>query len=406
MAKTQTILQVFVASPDDVDDERKILQDVIDEFNITWGDTHKVRLDLLKWETHSHPGFGEDAQDVITQQIGDEYDIFLGIMWGRFGSQTNRAESGTEEEFERAYRRLTKSPESIQIMFYFKDAGISPSKLDSAQLGKVQAFKHRISSEYGGLYHEFETLEQFQTKVRIHLSKLVQDWLTTCTSTTSTKTTSKPAQAEEVFDPLANLTMLTDDEEDGLLELAERAGDAMAAVVSVVKKMVEAINEVGEKLRQRTKEVKELTAGGATLDVKAAKRVSNNTANDLEVYVQRLSVEIPEFHKQHSTAMDAFGKIAMISATDFEEDPNDIHNTLVHIQEYRSGITTASAKIAEFRKATDGLPRMTTSFNRARKRAVAVLDDLLVQFRNAEGQTGDVEELLKRMLESPNDNAQ
>jgi len=145
MAKTQTILQVFVASPRDVVDERKILEDVISEFNLTWSDTNKIRLELLKWETHAHPGFGEDAQDAINRQIGNEYDIFIGIMWGLFGSPTNRAESGTEEEYEKAYARLAESPGSVQIMFYFKDAGISPSKLDPEQLAKVQAFKRRIS---------------------------------------------------------------------------------------------------------------------------------------------------------------------------------------------------------------------------------------------------------------------
>ena len=62
-------------------------------------------------------------------------------------------------------------------MFYFKDAGISPSKIDPVQLQKVQEFKQRISDEYGGLYHSFETTDQFQSMVRIHLSKVVQDWL-------------------------------------------------------------------------------------------------------------------------------------------------------------------------------------------------------------------------------------
>ena len=127
MARIQTLLQVFVASPGDVDDERIILEDVINEFNLTWGDRHGVRLELLKWETHSRPGFGADGQDVINKQIGNEYDIFLGIMWGRFGTPTGRAESGTEEEFNRAYARLADSPNTVQIMFYFKDAGIPPS---------------------------------------------------------------------------------------------------------------------------------------------------------------------------------------------------------------------------------------------------------------------------------------
>ena len=129
MAKTQTHLQVFVASPSDVPDERRILEEVITEFNVTWGDSQNVHLDLIKWETHTRPSLGKDAQDVVNQQIGDDYDIFLGIMWGRFGSPTNRAESGTEEEFNLACSRWKTSPGSVQIMFYFKDAGIPPSKI-------------------------------------------------------------------------------------------------------------------------------------------------------------------------------------------------------------------------------------------------------------------------------------
>ena len=62
----------------------KIPEEVISEFNLTWGDAHNARLELRKWETNTRPGFGRDAQDVINQQIGEDYDIFLGIMSGSF----------------------------------------------------------------------------------------------------------------------------------------------------------------------------------------------------------------------------------------------------------------------------------------------------------------------------------
>jgi hypothetical protein len=174
MAKTHTILEVFIASPDDVAPEREVLEDVVSEFNLTWGDKHRIRLELVKWETHSRPSFANGAQDVINKQVGDQYDIFLGIMWGRFGKETTCADSGTEEEFYRAYDRL-QSGDTVQIMFYFKDAGISPSQMDGEQIMKVQAFKKKIADEYGGLYYQFDTKDDFQTKARIHLSKVVQD---------------------------------------------------------------------------------------------------------------------------------------------------------------------------------------------------------------------------------------
>ncbi len=402
MAKQQTLLQILVASPGDVAEERKILEDVINEFNLTWADSHNVRLELVKWETHTRPGFGEDAQDVINKQIGDQYDIFLGIMWGRFGSPTSRAESGTEEEFERAYSRLKTSPENIQIMFYFKDAAIPPSKIDPTQLAKVQEFQRKIATEYGGLYHRFGSTEEFRTKSRIHLSLLVQDWRKTLSTTGGgTHKTPTLAPAGDTVDPLANLMALTDDDyDDGIIELSERASEAMGAVVGIVEKMSDATKELVAKFAERTKEVIQLTSGGSTPNIKAAKRVSNSLASDLEVYVSRLSVEIPEFHKQHSVAMDTFGKIAIISDTDLEEDPEDIKTALAQIHDYRNGISRSSDSLREFRATIARLPRMTSAFNRARRRTTAIIDDLLVQLRSAENQIQDVEQLLERMLDT------
>jgi len=50
------------------------------------------------------------------------YDIFIGILWKKFGTLTGRACSGTEEEFNRAYERYKENPSKLRIMFYFKTA--------------------------------------------------------------------------------------------------------------------------------------------------------------------------------------------------------------------------------------------------------------------------------------------
>ena len=48
-----------------------------------------------------YPVRGGEPEVLINDQIG-KYDIFLGVMWRRFGTPTGVAESGTEEEFRRA----------------------------------------------------------------------------------------------------------------------------------------------------------------------------------------------------------------------------------------------------------------------------------------------------------------
>jgi len=401
MAKTHTILEVFIASPGDVAQERAVLEEVVYEFNLTWGNKHKVRLELVKWETHSRPSLGADAQDVINKQVGDSYDIFLGIMWGRFGTTTARAESGTEEEFARAYERL-QGGDNVQIMFYFKDAGISPSRMDSEQIVKVQAFKKRISDVYGGLYHLFETTEEFQTKARIHLSTVVQDWLSSNNGVIESK--SAPiidAPKADAYNPLANLVALDDSEtDDGIFDLIDRGNEAMDELVQIVNRMGVATKDLGQKFDQRTEEVNAISSGGAKVNIKSAKRVVNNSANDLDVFVKRISVEVLEFYKQNAIFSESFGKVAMLYAHDFKEENEFVKTALSNIQEYRSSNDSLSVSLEEFRESISKLPRVTSTFNQARRRAVAIMSDLLAQLRIASSQSTDIENLLLRLLKT------
>ena len=175
MASLETVLRVFVASPGDVADARKRLEKVVEELNYTWSRAFRVRLELLRWETHAYPGMGEDPQDVINRQLG-EFDIFLGIMWMRFGTPTGRAGSGTEEEFDRARRRYDADPKAIRMMFYFRQAArpklASP---DRKQAAAVRRFRKKV--ERSGMFcWNYRTPGEFERLVRQHLSRQIQEW--------------------------------------------------------------------------------------------------------------------------------------------------------------------------------------------------------------------------------------
>ncbi len=409
MAKTQTVLQVFVASPGDVAEERQLLSDVVSELNKVWGSRNGVMLELVKWETDSHPGFGADAQDVINSQISDTFDVFIGIMWGRFGTPTKRAESGTEEEFLRAFRRHTDSPGSVQILFYFKDAAIAPSKIDIKQLAKVQEFKEKIQKEYGGLCHVFESADQFQTGVRMHLSQVVQEWQDKHKGQSNgpLKGTSSPEKLPATNEsPLAHLMAidLDDAANVGLIELVEAGTEAMEQVTSVVTRMAEATNSLSDRFLELTTETHDLAKRGA--DIRAAKTIANKAADELELFVKRLSVEIVEFEKQNSIGMDAFGKVAMMAKTDFNEPQEDIEYARSSMRRYEQAMTNSFSSLAGFRDSISKLPRMTSPFNRARKCAVAVMDDLLNQLQIAASQCQDVDAVLERLENAHPDDSQ
>ena len=97
MSNKVSLISVFLASPSDVADERQMAQAAIDTLNQTLGKERNLRIESKMWEKDTYPSIGSYPQEVINNQIGT-YDIFVGIMSTKFGSPTNKAESGTEEE--------------------------------------------------------------------------------------------------------------------------------------------------------------------------------------------------------------------------------------------------------------------------------------------------------------------
>jgi hypothetical protein len=157
--------RLFVASPSDVKPERKAISHVVAEINQTHGKPLGYSLELLRWETHVVPGAGR-PQAVINEQIG-EYDVFVGIMWRRFGTPTGVAGSGTEEEYRNAYR-LWEHKNSIPIMFYFCQKPFMPRQLDEIdQLRSVLLFRQEL--ERKALVWEYAGPKLFADEIRKHL---------------------------------------------------------------------------------------------------------------------------------------------------------------------------------------------------------------------------------------------
>ena len=163
------LLRVFVASPGDVHDERGIVREVIEDVNRTSGQEKWNVLSVTGWETDARPSFGADPQFLVNEQIADmsQYDLFVGILWSRFGTPTPRARSGTEEEFNRAVgeHRKHRRPE---IMFYFRQ---SPTNLTTreqiAQKDKVLEFREKLQG--GGLTWDYQDIEEFRRLFHKHL---------------------------------------------------------------------------------------------------------------------------------------------------------------------------------------------------------------------------------------------
>jgi hypothetical protein len=171
------IYKCFIASPGDTNKERELCDKVFQEINETLGQHLQFRIESKKWEKDARPSFGVDGQDVINKQLLNDYDMFIGIMWNRFGAPTQRAESGTEEEFDIAYKKHIEQ-QDVEMMMYFNDETTRVSALDFKQAQKVMDFKGKVSG-LGGLYNVYDGSLDFETKLKRHLSDYFVGLLTT-----------------------------------------------------------------------------------------------------------------------------------------------------------------------------------------------------------------------------------
>jgi len=164
-------VRIFIASPRDVHEERKRVKRVISELDRGFAPENGLRLELIQWQTHAWPGAGEDAQDVINGEIPMP-EIFIGILWKRFGLPTRRADSGTAEEFERCYRHWRENGWP-QIMFYFSRRPHFPdNEEDLSQFKKVLDFRLKLD-EAGVLYWQYSSLDQFEVDLRGHPTRVL-----------------------------------------------------------------------------------------------------------------------------------------------------------------------------------------------------------------------------------------
>jgi len=165
-------VRLFVSSPGDVEPERAKVTAVVNQVNRMLGDSLGIVLEAVDWKTRVVPDMGRPLE-VINQQVGD-YDIFVGILWKRFGTPTGRAESGTEEEFNIAYANWQQYGRP-RILFYFSQVLYLPKNPDEAtQLLKVLTFKTELQQK--GLIRDYQTAEEFSDLLREHLVKVLQEW--------------------------------------------------------------------------------------------------------------------------------------------------------------------------------------------------------------------------------------
>jgi HEAT repeat protein len=165
MQNTRRVLNVFLASPGDVVEEREIAAEVVDRLNKSIGPKFAWHIDLHRWED-TKPAYGR-PQSIINPAV-DACDLFIGLLWERWGQPTGTYSSGFQEEFERATSRRESSGRP-EIWLVFKKPRSDKLEDRGPELTRVLEFREAQKKLRRVLFREVHDCEEWKTNLH--------DWL-------------------------------------------------------------------------------------------------------------------------------------------------------------------------------------------------------------------------------------
>lgn len=166
MAHQAIILNVMIASPSDVAEERQLVRDAIYEWNTIHSKQFGIMLNPIGWETHVAPQMGGRAQEIINKQILENSDILIGIFWTRLGTSTGEYVSGTVEE-------ITKHVEKEKLASIYISQKAYPNNINVEQLQLLRQQTTIWMDQ--GLLDFYDNHIDFKQKIKNHLTLHLQD---------------------------------------------------------------------------------------------------------------------------------------------------------------------------------------------------------------------------------------
>lgn len=376
MARDFKHYEVFISSPSDVMMEREIIQEAIEQVNQIRGAREGFKLIPILWEKDVSSQFGSPPQEIINEQIGDQYDIFIGILCNRFGQKTEDYDSGTEEEFFKAYERCVSEENGPEISFFFKDPRRSETPIDAEQFLKVSNFKLRLTNL--GVYEDFETQESLKTKAVVALSKAI-DRLKTKTTVVKVSDIEEPQESSSSAETGSSLVLASDFDEDiGLIELTEIVFDGLENSTETLNVIGAATKNLGAKFEARTAELLSLKqTGNFREDNSVRKPIIEKAAAEMQRYSHILDQNIPNARREFSSALRGMQHAVIISNQDDTSNTDDNKVLVDQLEEMQSVLTSVHGQTSNFRDIISGTPRMTSKLNQAKRRTLKSLNDLL-----------------------------
>ncbi|MCU9838866.1 DUF4062 domain-containing protein [Ruegeria sp. WL0004] len=334
-------ITVFLSSPGGLSEERDLVETVCKQLTHDLGNHLGFVLEVLRWETHTRPAAGLSAQDTINKQMGIDYDIYLGILGVRFGTETKKWGSGTEEEFELAYESWRKNSRP-EIMFYFSESAPNLSHIDPSDLQKRQIFKKKLE-ERGVLHFSFPSRASFEHALRKHLTDTVKVIL-------DSHSDSLPQQEYEgsSFNPLQNWTILL--ENDPAVQVENFLASGGENLRQATKKIESFVDRTGRATRSFSKTYKKMMNSSHQVNAPAMTKSLEEFLASMSNYSRFLISMIPDLDACLSKGLSDFSRGFVVAV---EKIPDELHELL----DLAAVIESSRQATEETKKSVDDLAR-------------------------------------------------
>lgn len=162
-----TIIEVFISSPSDVTSERKLIYNLIEEWNIINTKRRKQILRPISWEKDVFSSFGESTQSIINAQILNDADLLIGIFNARIGTPTKEYSSGSVEEI------IKHIENNKPAMLFFSNENIDRKNFNIDQYNKLNEFKDWCKEK--SVYFEYSNIDEFRDIIRTQLGLMLNN---------------------------------------------------------------------------------------------------------------------------------------------------------------------------------------------------------------------------------------
>ena len=367
MAYRATIIQIFISSPGDVLAERKFVINEMQAWNQRNSLSSGCFLSPVTWEDVVAPDQDDYSQNVINKQIGDAYDVFLGLMWGRFGTPTRSADSGTEEEYLRAIARKDLG-DHLNLSFFFKTSPMPIKEIDTDQLKKVNEFKDKIS-QAGFFYREFSEEIHLSRGLNILFDNIKKDVEKYSGSDQKSGFDTRLAKGK-TEKKVQFESEVEESEELGIFDLSDLLESSANSIGSLVSDWGDRITDLGAAMKATTEDLNDLSRFGQP-DNQLVRQHVDKTADKFDEFAEFCEVNIDTIEIAMTDLVKYLHGIADVSS-DFDQSQDDIESAQLSITQLIDGMNGAMDGTNSLVVAIAGLPRLSKRFNKSRERVVRV----------------------------------